>query len=183
MKNLRLIFLTLIIVVVWSEGFSKSDSERFGAVYQKLEQVTKLREGLALTLIDRKDSITLEDFKRVCAPAGEELKKWSAENGFKVRQVSEKNRNPQHRPNEMEQQVLARFSKDRTLRRIELPSRDPQNTGHFVFAPIDVAASCLACHGSKETRPKFIVEKYPNDLAHGFKAGDLRGMFSVFVPL
>jgi hypothetical protein len=69
------------------------------------------------------------------------------------------------------------------LRRLELPSRDPQNPGHFVFAPIEVAASCLASHGPKEARPKFVIEKYPTDLAHGFKPGDLRGMYSVFVPM
>ncbi len=175
--------MILMSGIFCSEGFSKSANEKFDFVYQKLEQVTKLREGLALTLVGRNESITIEDFKRVCAPAGEELKKWSAVSGFKVRQVSEKFRTPQHRPNEMEQEVLARFSNDRSLRRLDLPSRDPKNPGHFVFAPIEVAASCLTCHGAKEARPKFVVEKYPADLAHGFKSGDLRGMYSVFVPL
>jgi hypothetical protein len=182
MKIFRVIFLMMLVFVFRSEGNSQSGSERLDAIYKKLESVTKLREGLALTLVGRKEPITLDDFKRVCAPAGEELKRWSVESGFKVRQVSEKYRNPQHLPNEMEKQVLARFSKDRSLRRLELPSRDTKNPGQFVFAPIEVAASCLACHGVKEARPKFIIEKYPTDLAHGFKSGDLRGMYSVFVP-
>jgi predicted Zn-ribbon and HTH transcriptional regulator len=181
MKKIGILMFSLSTFLL--NGMAKSETDKFSPIFQRLEEVTKIRESLSATLIGRKEPITVEDFKRVCAPAGEELKRWSVERGFKARQVSEKFRNPQHRPNEMEQEVLARFSKDRSLRRLDLPSRDPKNPGHFVFAPIEVAASCLTCHGAKEARPKFVVEKYPADLAHGFKSGDLRGMYSVFVPL
>lgn len=44
-----------------------------------------------------------------------------------------------------------------------------------------VGAACLACHGEKNTRPEFVKEKFPEDRAHGFNAGDLRGLYSVFV--
>lgn len=54
--------------------------------------------------------------------------------------------------------------------------------GTRYYRRIDVKASCLACHGAKGARPEFIKEKYPQDLAYNFKEGDLRGMYSVFIP-
>jgi hypothetical protein len=47
---------------------------------------------------------------------------------------------------------------------------------------IDVEPSCLACHGTKASRPAFVKENYPADRAFDFKAGDLRGMYAVFIP-
>ena len=50
---------------------------------------------------------------------------------------------------------------------------------------ISTAALCLNCHGetlSPEVAVK-IKELYPNDQAHGFKDGDLRGAFTVAKPL
>ena len=48
--------------------------------------------------------------------------------------------------------------------------------------PIFVEDACLACHGSKDKRPFFIVDKYPEDRAFDFKTGDLRGMVEVLFP-
>ncbi len=39
-----------------------------------------------------------------------------------------------------------------------------------------------ACHGSRDSRPAFVKEKYPNDRAFNFQPGDLRGMVAVFIP-
>jgi hypothetical protein len=45
-----------------------------------------------------------------------------------------------------------------------------------------VESSCLACHGARDARPAFVKESYPQDKAFAFKAGDLRGAYSVFLP-
>jgi len=57
----------------------------------------------------------------------------------------------------------------------------PYNLKRYLryMRPISVKQACIACHGSKDKRPKFIVEKYPNDRAFDFKVGDLRGMIEV----
>ena len=54
--------------------------------------------------------------------------------------------------------------------------------GTRYYRRINVEASCLACHGGKDSRPQFIKDKYPQDLAYDFQVGDLRGMYSVFIP-
>ncbi len=55
-----------------------------------------------------------------------------------------------------------------------------EGRGYYRYsAPIYVEKACLACHGAKDKRPAFIVKKYPEDKAYGFKEGDLRGIISV----
>ena len=50
------------------------------------------------------------------------------------------------------------------------------------FRRITVRSACLECHGRKEKRPAFVRERYPEDRAFGFERGDLRGVYSIFVP-
>jgi len=58
-----------------------------------------------------------------------------------------------------------------------------QGAPHF-YAPIIIDKKCLACHGvvgeqvSKPT-DSLIKTMYPNDLATGYKVGDLRGIWSI----
>ena len=58
--------------------------------------------------------------------------------------------------------------------------RDEQ--GVHYYRRINVQASCLACHGAKDSRPSFVKDKYPQDLAYDFQVGDLRGMYAVIIP-
>ena len=70
--------------------------------------------------------------------------------------------------------------------RPETPRLLADRTGRLgVVTPIRVAASCLACHGEKESIAPDVRARlgklYPDDRAIGFKAGDLRGWFWVEV--
>ena len=59
-----------------------------------------------------------------------------------------------------------------------------QKTFRYMKA-IPTVALCLNCHGetlSPEVAAK-LKELYPNDQAHGFKEGDLRGAFTIAKPL
>ena len=53
--------------------------------------------------------------------------------------------------------------------------------------PIMTAELCTGCHGEREAFPadlgRVIAKHYPEDAAVGFAAGDLRGAFTVKVPL
>jgi hypothetical protein len=55
----------------------------------------------------------------------------------------------------------------------------------YYFKPIMLGMeTCLKCHGekNKEIEPKTlgVIQKlYPNDLAHGYKLKDFRGMWAV----
>jgi hypothetical protein len=45
-----------------------------------------------------------------------------------------------------------------------------------------VRETCMPCHGTRDSRPDSIKESYTLDRAYNFAVGDLRGVFSVFVP-
>ena len=60
------------------------------------------------------------------------------------------------------------------------------NTAVF-YKPIVTGEICLKCHGDPSTFPTALKEKlqtlYPDDLATGYKTGEIRGAFRVEFPL
>ena len=116
-------------------------------------------------------------------PVGKRAMAIGKENGWNVRQVASKYRNPDHAPaTQQETDVIDLFSRHPELTGLWEPATDEQRAGVNYYRRIDVQASCLACHGSRENRPAFVKEKYPNDKAFNFKPGDLRGMYAVYIP-
>jgi hypothetical protein len=139
-----------------------------------------MRESLAATI----DTPTVDKstFKRVCKPVGRRAKQIGQENGWEVQQLAKKYRNPAHKLDAEAQELHEQFasSPERTDTWIRTV-RD--NTEGWRYARrIPVQSSCLACHGAKENRPAFVKNGYPDDRAYGFEEGDLRGLYSVFVP-
>jgi len=110
--------------------------------------------------------------------------------GIRVTRVSEKYRNPKHKPDEIDRKVLKYF--EEKLQEGQLPPyyitavREKGKTYFIYYKPITVAPFCLNCHGNpKEMNPeilKIIKEKYPEDRALNYKPGDLRGAFKVIIP-
>lgn len=150
-------------------------------IREYLNGLSASRDALAATL-DGKKEITPDDFQRVCAPVGKSFKAWAAEKGYSGRQVARKFRNDANRPDEQDEKALARFERDRRLAFLALPATAGGAKGEMHYVPIRVVKACLHCHGDAAARPAFIREKYPKDLAFGFRAGDLRGAYAVFVP-
>ena len=151
----------------------------------KLTELTKMRETLTEALNSQKSSkseFTEETFKAVCSPVGMELKKWSQTQSYFAKQVSDKYRNPTHKPNTKELEAINKFKAQPQLEYLTESEVVDYKTGTRLYKPIYVTAGCLNCHGPMESRPDFIKSKYPNDLAHSFKVGDLRGIFSVWIP-
>jgi hypothetical protein len=99
-----------------------------------------------------------------------------------VQQLARKYRNPAHAPDAEADSVHAQFGQN--LERTKTWVRTVRNgtQGWRYFRRITVQPSCLACHGAKERRPDFVKAEYPDDRAYGFDAGDLRGLYAVFVP-
>jgi hypothetical protein len=142
---------------------------------KEIERINAMREGLVSSV---QGEVSPEVFNAVCKPVGKELKKLSLKHDIEVKQASEKYRNPKHKPNKLEEIVLKDMSKDKELISLWRSSEE----GVHYFRRINVKQACLNCHGSKEKRPSFIKNKYPMDKAYGFNAGDLRGIYSIFIP-
>jgi len=98
-----------------------------------------------------------------------------------IQRVSDKYRNPVNKLTAQDQEIWAKMASAATAYTIS-----GSENGQVVFyKPIKIAMpACLTCHGTagKEMDPKtfeIIKQKYPDDLAAGYKEGDLRGLWKI----
>jgi len=108
----------------------------------------------------------------------------------RVSRVSDKYRNPKNKPDSLDMKVIRMFKEK--LRKGSLPpyyvtAVERGGKLYYVYyKPIRVAPFCLQCHGNPEEMDpevlKVLREKYPEDKALNYKAGDLRGVFKVVIP-
>jgi hypothetical protein len=166
-----------------AEATPPVDSAALAKAVVAMEQLDQMRISLASTLEGRTEEPTIETMKEVCKPVGMRAVAIGKENGWQVRQVASKYRNPDHAPaNTQERQVIDLFSRHPEINGLWEPAMAEQGAGLNYYRRINVEPSCLACHGTKASRPAFIKANYPDDKAFDFKVGDLRGMYAVYLP-
>lgn len=104
--------------------------------------------------------------------------------GVSIKRVSDQNRNPDNAANEIELAYIA-SAKETLAKGVEIkPQLTEDETGYVGYYPIITNQMCLQCHGQKETQVKsstlaLLAEKYPMDLALGYKENELRGIWVV----
>jgi hypothetical protein len=164
-------------------GEAPVDPATLARAVDQMEQLDRMRISLASTLEGSTEEPTMDTMRQVCMPVGKRAKAIGRENGWTVRQVASKYRNPDHAPaGGQDNGVIDLFSRHPEITGLWEPATADQGAGVNYYRRIDVQASCLACHGSKDSRPAFVSAKYPTDRAFNFKPGDLRGMYAVFIP-
>ncbi|HLV26414.1 MAG TPA: DUF3365 domain-containing protein [Gemmatimonadales bacterium] len=154
------------------------------------EAASALGAGLQTRLFAALESGGPELGVAVCADSAQ---RWSAEHaseGLYLRRVSLRTRNPENRPDAIEERLLHEM--DSLHRASSLPSEmvrwvtDASGQRVVQYArPILVAQPCLTCHGERsELAPAvraLLADRYPDDSAVGYSVGDLRGMITVRV--
>lgn len=128
---------------------------------------------------------------RVCAEMAQAVAASRSTENTDVRRVSLKYRNLADRPDPFEEEVLRHMEQLRQEGQLptEVSQVVAQADGRVLryMRPIMVASPCLTCHGDPESIDpevrELLQEHYPNDLATGYHAGDLRGAVSVTVRL
>lgn len=175
--------LMLLISLYPTAALAQTDPTQLSKAVQEIEQLDAMRSGLASTLKGRTEEPTLQTMKEVCRPVGMRAMELSQENGWQVKQIASKYRSPAHAPDDLHASMaLAKFQQDPEL--VGFWDRETINNqaGTRYYRRINVEQSCLACHGLRNQRPQFVKDNYPQDLAYNFRVGDLRGMYSVFIP-
>lgn len=115
----------------------------------------------------------------------------STQKGWRVARTSLKVRNPSNAPDDWERKVLEDFDKrnaqgenPETMEYYEVVEESSGPVFRYMKA-IPTAHLCLECHG--ENIDAVVAAKlkalYPADRARGFKAGDIRGAFTITQPL
>ena len=104
-------------------------------------------------------------------------------NGWTIRRVTDRFRNPDNRATLAEQEILAKFRDSLAPKFIEKWDKSDSTNAYTYYEPIKVSALCLNCHGELQTLAPGVLQavrkEYPNDKATGYQVGDLRGMFVV----
>lgn len=164
--------------------------EEIKAIGQKAtkELMMELKSNLVKS-INREGMVGAISF---CADKAEEITKEFNNKliNVKVSRVSEKYRNPENKPDEIDKKVLKYF--EEKLREGKLPPyyitavKENGKVSYIFYKPLRVNQFCLNCHGSvNKMKPeivKVIREKYPEDRAINYKPGDLRGAVKVVIP-
>jgi hypothetical protein len=159
----------------------EAGTKKAGAV-TAAEEIIQMRSTLAQNFIKPDMEITEETFKSVCGAVAKRVKEIMEKDGYKIRHASAKYRNPVNAATQEEISILETFDRNREIKgQWDIVESDGKKFQRYM-KPIFVEDACLACHGPREKRPKFIVDKYPEDRGHDFKTGDLRGMVEVMFP-
>ena len=101
-----------------------------------------------------------------------------------VQRISHKNRNPINRATPEDLAIINDYIEDVKKKKELEPIVDGKDNFVKYYAPILTQEKCLTCHGTvgKEVHKQtdsLIKNLYPADLATGFHAGDLRGVWKV----
>jgi len=111
-------------------------------------------------------------------------------NNLIIKRTALKYRNYKNAPDSWELDVLKRFEKRKTdgedVKLItESAIIDSDEKIFRYMKVIPTGKPCLTCHGVdiKSNIISKINELYPDDGARGFKVGDIRGAFSIIIPI
>jgi hypothetical protein len=148
----------------------------------EIEALDAMRSTLARTFAAGGVAATDSTFAQVCKPVKAQSMKVAREQGWMIAQLAERNRNADNTLDAGARRAFAAMRRDPALMGQWERTTLKGATGLRYYRRVTVESSCLACHGAKDARPDFVVKGYPADKAYGFSAGDLRGLYSVFIP-
>jgi hypothetical protein len=103
----------------------------------------------------------------------------------KISRISDKFRNPENKPGELDLGVIATYKKQLADGDELQPHLEMTGDEVIFYTPILVLNPvCLNCHGEpgstmEQENFDLIKSKYPDDLAYGYKLGDLRGIWKI----
>ena len=104
---------------------------------------------------------------------------FSQDNPFNIsiQTVSDRARNPQNSADADELKAIKYFN----IHTEKTEYFSEENPQLYQYAKVlRIEKKCLKCHGTKESAPIFIQEKYEN--SYNYKLGELRGILSIKVP-
>lgn len=179
------IFLSLIFLL----SSQTTMSDEFDTFSQQGQQaIQEFATGLKASLTTAMKSGGSTEAITVCnsvapALASELSKKY----GMNIARTSLKVRNPDNVADDWETNVLNDFEKRKTqgepIHSLTFKAIENTEQGQQMRMMKAIATDkvCLICHGNKisENTQAVLDKYYPNDLATGYKLGDIRGAFSI----
>jgi hypothetical protein len=194
-------FVGVCLVAAWIAGGVQRDLRAQTVAQDAPEKAVAEARGVAKELTAELRRLLSEELAkggfagavRVCAEQAQTATgAFNSATGASARRVSLRYRNALNQPDLFEERLLREWQSLPAGK--ELPTEsttvqtDAQGRRHLRYLqPIRVQAMCLTCHGDPAAIPaeikRILASRYPQDLATGYKTGDLRGAVSVRIPL
>lgn len=100
-----------------------------------------------------------------------------------IKRVSDKNRNPNNKANELELGYIEQFKTEISAKKEVQPIVIETHDDVYFYYPIPTNTMCLQCHGKPADLQPKVLKKiktlYPNDLATGYGENEVRGIWSI----
>lgn len=183
---IRLVITSALLLAI--PAFAADENRDVVLTQQSRDAAKKLQQSLGQALQSAMQKNGAEGAVQTCnlraMPIASEL---SDKLGANIKRTSLKTRNTQNNPDAWEKKqmedFLVRLEKDESIAAMEATSQDGKNFRYMKAIPMQ--AQCAACHGG-QVNPKLyqkIQALYPQDQAVGFNVGDLRGAFTITIPM
>jgi PAS domain S-box-containing protein len=103
---------------------------------------------------------------------------------YRIRQISDRFRNPANAPDPYEQQVLQSFREGKRSELYQITGDGTSQVFRYLQA-FRAEASCLECHGDPAAAPEVIRQLYPpeTDRAYYYPLGEVIGAISIQIPV
>ncbi|TVZ37504.1 HAMP domain-containing protein [Alteromonadaceae bacterium 2753L.S.0a.02] len=130
--------------------------------------ITPNGDGSVYHFYSKNPALATREFSEVVA---------ASQSRAKFRMTSHNVMNPANAPDAFEQIAL------QEIRTKKLNTYATSTGDQFRYAKAVIhKASCISCHGSADTAPNDVIERYGRDNGFGFKEGDIAGIISVTLP-
>ncbi|HLE08003.1 MAG TPA: DUF3365 domain-containing protein [Thermodesulfobacteriota bacterium] len=185
------IFLFLLSGPAVSQGEKLSEEEAIGKSREIAKNLSnELQDALAAAF---GQGDFLKGIEACSTTAQKITRDFQDTTGYYIRRVSLRYRNQSNSPDPYEKEVLNEFERLGKAGNITEDHEDYKVTfeegARYIryLKPIITKELCLSCHGGEDDIPdsvkRFIQTVYPQDMATGYKAGDVRGAISIRIPV
>lgn len=189
MMKYKKIMMTLMVMAVSNYVFATSTEQM---VLESQQTIKLFSQQLKKKLQQGVDEGGVEQAIEICLEAAAKIAdQVSEKQGMSIGRTSLKVRNIRNMPDRWEKQVLQTFEQRKangeSIEKLDHAEIVTQGDAKFFryMKAIPTQGLCLTCHGENIAEP--VKEKltvlYPEDSAIGFKAGDIRGAFTLIRPL
>jgi hypothetical protein len=191
-RTAALLLAALAALATPGRADEPEDPRARAALAEARTAARELSDTLRALLTEELQSGGVEGAVAVCATKAQaRTAEYGRTSGNDIRRVSLRRRNTANEPDAWERAVLESFDRlpvqDRPAAERWALVREGGREALRYLKPVVASPMCLTCHGEKARIPPavraVIDERYPDDRATGFSAGDVRGAVSVRVPL
>jgi len=160
------------------EAVEKARIIAYEAIRSREYISSELQAGNIELSLERYGMIPVVASQRIGERVGEDL-------GYRIRQVSNRYRNPKNAPDAFEAAALGEFIRNPLLKESYAITTLGGEKVFRYLRPFLADQSCLQCHGDPAAAPAFIAKLFPKerDQAYNYQIGEVIGAASVTIPM